>query len=118
MAEDYRFIDKADIIDVIRTGAHGDNRSIDLIAHDTHGKITGNTIRKWLYGQTKRPQYFKVEAVCDVLGIELRPLWRATGQRVTVNPTLAQHYATIHANNLAKRAKIKSAKIKKGVNAA
>ena len=103
MADDYRFIDKHPIVDILRTAIFDDKRSIQAIAMATHGQITPATIRKWLYGETKRPQYYKITAVLEAVGVVTEHRWRSTGQLVDINPALAKHYADIHKANIAAR---------------
>lgn len=103
MADDYRFIEKAPIIDVLRTGIHDDGRGIEEIAAATHGGVTAQTVRKWLFGQTKRPQYYKIAAVEEVLGLEIKHIYSKTGRELVINPSLAEYYVNIHRENVAKR---------------
>jgi hypothetical protein len=106
MAE-YRFRDKLPIIDVVRTGVHKDGRSPQAIAKATHGQITEGTIRKWLYGETLRPQYHKVQAVLRAVGIEIKEYWIETGEIVKPNKALEEFYVQQHKRNLAQRRGLK-----------
>jgi hypothetical protein len=97
------FIDQDPIIDKVRTVVHNDPRSYDGIAHATHGQITGATIRNWLWGNTKRPQWHKVTAVLNACEVDVLTRYRATGLDVIPDQSLAKAYADIHRQNVLAR---------------
>lgn len=87
MAE-YRFIEKHPIVDILRTAIFEDKRTLVSIIADTNGAVTAATVRKWLYGETKRPQYYKIAAVLEAVGVEIRHVWKSTGEQVRIQPQL------------------------------
>lgn len=65
----YAFTDKDPMIDVIRTIIHDSGETLTKIAEDSG--VNPNTISRWLYGDTKRPQAVCMNAVLRALGYKL-----------------------------------------------
>jgi len=62
----YNFSDKDPVIDKVRTLVNREHMSYGEI-HERSG-VTVSTIRGWLDGKTRRPQYATVMAVVHALG--------------------------------------------------
>lgn len=71
---DYRFIDKDPVIDVIRTemGRMGNlsGEQINRVAYDSG--ISPSTIHGWLTGDTRRPQSLTTRFVLEALGVSIK----------------------------------------------
>lgn len=71
---DYRFIDKDPVIDVIRTAMQrGGNLGaghIDRIAYESG--VSAGTIYNWLHGDTRRPQSLSTRFVLEACGVHIR----------------------------------------------
>ena len=65
----YSFIDKDPIIDYIRTIVNDSKMSLKRISDESG--VSDNTIRMWLYGETKRPQAASINAVLMAIGYKL-----------------------------------------------
>jgi transcriptional regulator with XRE-family HTH domain len=57
----YQFVDKDPIIDYLRTVIADYDKSLKQLSLDSG--VNQNTIAKWLYGETKRPQAASLNAV-------------------------------------------------------
>lgn len=77
---DYRFIDKDPVVDLIRSAVFDDKREIKDIAAEA--RVHPNTISRWLYGDTRRPQHFTLMRVFFALGVEIKYIVRATGEEL------------------------------------
>lgn len=65
----YNFVDKDPLIDYVRTlvnDTHMTQKELSL-----QSGVNPQTIRKWLYGETKRPTAAALNAVLHVLGYKL-----------------------------------------------
>lgn len=80
---EYRFLDKDPIIDIIRTAVFKSRIPIKLIA--AQARIRPATISRWLYGDTRRPQNYTIQAVLTVLGVRTEYTWEDS--RTPVLPT-------------------------------
>jgi transcriptional regulator with XRE-family HTH domain len=65
----YSFKDKDPIIDYLRTIISDSKKSNKVIADESG--VSANTIRKWLYGDTRRPQAASINAVLRALSYKL-----------------------------------------------
>lgn len=65
----YVFQDKDPMIDYIRTIIAESKVTLTKISQDSG--VSHNTIAKWLYGDTKRPQAASINAVLRALGYKL-----------------------------------------------
>ena len=65
----YNFTDKDPIIDYIRTIINDSKMSLKRISDESG--VSDNTIRMWLYGETKRPQAASINAVLMAIGYKL-----------------------------------------------
>jgi transcriptional regulator with XRE-family HTH domain len=65
----YSFTDKDPIIDYIRTIVNDSKMSLKRISDESG--VSDNTIRMWLYGETKRPQAASINAVLMAIGYKL-----------------------------------------------
>jgi transcriptional regulator with XRE-family HTH domain len=65
----YNFTDKDPIIDFVRTLINSSHFSLSKIAEDSG--VSQNTINKWLYGETKKPQAASINAVLRALDHKL-----------------------------------------------
>lgn len=81
--KDYRLIDKDPVIDLVRTGLQVSGRKIEDVAELAF--VRPDTIKRWLFGETKRPWNITVDCVLSVLGISRDPTWTATGQKVEIS---------------------------------
>lgn len=74
MADDYRFIDKDPIIDVIRTAMQRKGNlnpeQINRVAYDAG--IHPGTLHNWLNGDTRRPLSLTTRFVLEALGVTIR----------------------------------------------
>src|SRR5215472_5903023 len=72
--DDYRFIDKDPVIDVIRTemqrfGTLNHNQ----IARIAYGSgVSPSTIHNWLFGDVRRPQSLSTRFVLQELGVQIK----------------------------------------------
>ena len=66
----YNFIDKDPVIDELRTQLTRRKMTI-LELHERSG-VSKGTIRKWFYGDTKRPTHATVKAVAIALGFQYK----------------------------------------------
>lgn len=70
---DYRFIDKDPVIDVIRTvmqrqGNLGSSQ-IERVSYESG--VSAGTIYNWLHGDTRRPQNLSTRFVLEALGVRI-----------------------------------------------
>lgn len=80
--KEYRFLDKDPIIDLIRTAYQQKQIKLSTLAADAH--VTPQTISRWLYGDTKRPQNYTIHKVLTALGVETRYYWSGTNSQVEI----------------------------------
>ena len=76
----YRFVDKSEIIDLVRTAWQRSGRSIASVAKEA--EVCQNTLYGWLYGATKRPQWAKVQAVLAALGVRVELRYTDSGSEL------------------------------------
>lgn len=65
----YVFTDKDPMIDIVRTVIQDSGETMKKISEDSG--VNKNTIAKWLYGETRRPQAASMNAVLRALGYKL-----------------------------------------------
>lgn len=65
----YSFLDKDPMIDYVRTVIRDSGETLKQIGEDSG--VNPQTISKWLYGDTKRPQAASINAVLRALGYRL-----------------------------------------------
>jgi transcriptional regulator with XRE-family HTH domain len=65
----YNFTDKDPIIDYMRTIINDSHLSLKTIGEESG--VSTQTIRMWLYGETKRPQAASINAVLRALNYKL-----------------------------------------------
>jgi AraC-like DNA-binding protein len=72
MAQDYRFIDKDPVVDLLRTLLEGrlPRGTINRLAADAN--LSPGTVMRLFYGETKRPQNFTVDNLLRAMGYERR----------------------------------------------
>lgn len=72
--QDYRFIDKDPIIDMIRTEAqrHGPLKGGQIERLAEESGVSSGTIRNWFFGETKRPQSLSTRFVLEALGVTIK----------------------------------------------
>lgn len=74
MADDYRFIDKDPIIDVIRTAMQRKGNlnpeQINRVAYEAG--IHPGTLHNWLNGDTRRPLSLTTRFVLEALGVSIK----------------------------------------------
>jgi len=66
----YMFTEKDPIIDVVRTIVEDSHRPFARIERDSG--VTGQTLRNWFMGPTKRPQFATIAAVARALGHDIQ----------------------------------------------
>lgn len=81
--KDYRQIEKDPVIDLVRTGFQKTNMTIPEVAYKAF--VRPETIRRWLYGEVKRPWNITVDCVLEILGIRREATWIETGEKVEVS---------------------------------
>lgn len=74
----YSFVDKDPVIDELRTVIQDEGASFTFIENSSG--VSGQTIRNWFDGKTKRPQNASIEAVVRCLGYERR-IKKPTGKK-------------------------------------
>jgi hypothetical protein len=120
---DYRFIDKDPVIDVIRTEMQRQgNLSHSQIAKVAYASgVSDSAIHEWLFGKTRRPWSLSTRMVLEAIGLEIQ-YHRQDGTTVRQSaPTMIpkseqQKILRAEAEREAKRAaeKKKKSKSKKG----
>lgn len=71
---DYRFIDKDPVIDVIRTEAQRYNHNLDnhyLAKLSDASGVSIGTLHNWFNGDTRRPQSLSTRFVLEALGVDI-----------------------------------------------
>ena len=66
----YNFTDKDPVIDELRTRLVARKATIKQLALESG--VSPGTIRKWFYGETRRPTHCAVAAVAKALGFDYR----------------------------------------------
>jgi transcriptional regulator with XRE-family HTH domain len=79
----YSFTDKDPMIDYLRTIIQESGQTLKKIGEDSG--VNPQTISKWLYGDTKRPQAASMNAVLRALGYKLEVVTYAT--KAVIKPT-------------------------------
>lgn len=65
----YNFVDKAEIIDKLRTAMDDAGMTISLASNKSG--VTRTTMKRWFDGKTKRPQVPTLNAVGKLVGLKL-----------------------------------------------
>jgi hypothetical protein len=80
---DYRHITKDPIIDIIRTEAQhdGDLNTAHLERIARNSGVSQGTLRKWFFGDTRKPQSITTRFVLEALGVKTR-YFRADGTQI------------------------------------
>src|SRR5262245_22589037 len=72
-SNDYRFIDKDPIIDVIRTvlqrGGNLSQSQLDRVSYESG--VAASTIHSWLFGYVRRPQSLSTRFVLEACGVSI-----------------------------------------------
>lgn len=70
---DYRFVDKDPVIDVIRTELqrYGNLSHDQLLRVSYESGVSVSTIRNWLFGDTRRPWSLSTRFVLEALGVRI-----------------------------------------------
>lgn len=71
---DYRFIDKDPVIDVIRTEAqrYGNLSHKQLVELSLESGVSVGTLHNWFEGETRRPQSLSTRFVLQALGVDIQ----------------------------------------------
>jgi hypothetical protein len=71
---EYRFIDKDPVIDVIRTEAqrYGNLSHSQLLKLSLDSGVSVSTLHNWFNGDTRRPQSLSTRFVLQALGVAIR----------------------------------------------
>ena len=86
---DYRFIDKDPVVDLIRTAFQRDGRTIKEIA--PLANLATDTIRRLLYGDTRRPQHRTVAVLFQVLKVNTK-YYQEDGKELRVAQEIWRHF--------------------------
>lgn len=86
----YLFKDKDPIIDLLRTVIKQTGAEFGDIA--VKSGVSENTIRRWFYGDTRRPQHASVVAVARAIGYDLKLV--NVGSKVALHPAMMQRAHT------------------------
>jgi hypothetical protein len=66
----YNFVDKEEIIDILRTAVEDNHLSIHALSN--RSGVAQTTIRDWFNGKTMRPQFPTLNAVGKIVGLKLK----------------------------------------------
>lgn len=85
---DYRFIDKDPVIDVIRTEAqrYGNLGHEQLAKLSLESGVSVSTIHNWFFGETRRPQSLSTRFVLEALGVSIQYVRDADGRNIRQAP--------------------------------
>lgn len=74
LKNDYRFVDKDPVIDVIRTEMqrYGSLNHEQLARVSYESGVSESTIRNWLFGDTRRPWSLSTRFVLEALGVKIQ----------------------------------------------
>lgn len=72
--DDYRFIDKDPVIDVIRTEAqrYGNLSHDQLSKLSVESGVSVSTLHNWFFGETRRPQSLSTRFVLEALDVSIK----------------------------------------------
>src|SRR5579862_2611174 len=62
----YNFVDQDPVVDVMRTILH--DEGVNLQQAEVASRVRANTIKNWLNGETKKPQFATLNAVARAFG--------------------------------------------------
>jgi transcriptional regulator with XRE-family HTH domain len=96
----YSFVDKDPMIDYLRTIIQDSGETLKKIGEDSG--VNPQTISKWLYGDTKRPQAASMNAVLRALGYKLEVV--PHNYQIAIKPTFLKE-ATVYKLPIKKAAK-------------
>jgi hypothetical protein len=69
LGKSYNFVDKVEIIDVLRTAIEDNHLTITALSNKSG--VAPKTISRWFDGKTKRPQVPTLNAVGKLVGLKL-----------------------------------------------
>jgi transcriptional regulator with XRE-family HTH domain len=68
--DDYRFIDKDPILDIVRTEVQRSGKTSKFISERSGVSVA--TLNAWFKGKTRRPQHITVKYVLDAIGCKMQ----------------------------------------------